>query len=136
MSNIRRQSIISSIIVYFGFALGFVNTYLFTREGGFTPEQYGLVNAFIAIANVTFSFANMGMQAYIYKFYPYYKDNLSRKENDLLSWALLTSIVGFILVLVAGFLFRDLVVRKYGTNAPDLIKYYHWLFPFGFGLTI
>ena len=136
MSNIRRQSIISSIIVYFGFALGFVNTYLFTREGGFTPEQYGLVNAFIAFANVMFSFANMGMQAYIYKFYPYYKDNLSRKENDLLSWALLTSTVGFILVLVAGFLFRDLVVRKYGTNAPDLIKYYHWLFPFGFGLTI
>ena len=31
MKTIRQQSIISSGIVYFGFALGFVNTYLFTR---------------------------------------------------------------------------------------------------------
>jgi O-antigen/teichoic acid export membrane protein len=136
MSNIRRQSIISSIIVYFGFALGFVNTYLFIKEGGFTPEQYGLVNAFIAIANIMLSFANMGMQAYIYKFYPYYQDNLPREKNDLLSWALLTSTVGFLCVTVAGFFFRDLVVRKFGTNAPDLVRYYYWLFPFGFGLTI
>ena len=80
MSNIRRQSIISSIIVYFGFVLGMLNTYLFTREGGFTPEQYGLVNAFIAIANVMLSFANMGMQAYIYKFYPYYNETCRAKK--------------------------------------------------------
>ena len=76
MSTIRRQSIISSAIVYFGFALGFLNTYLFTREGGFSPAQYGLTGAFIAIANIMYSFANLGMQAYIYKFFPYYDDNL------------------------------------------------------------
>lgn len=136
MSNIRRQSIISSIIVYFGFVLGMLNTYLFTREGGFTPEQYGLVNAFIAIANVMLSFANMGMQAYIYKFYPYYNDNLPREKNDLLSWALVTASFGFLCVVVSGYFLRDLVIRKFGTNAPDLVKYYYWLFPFGFGLTI
>jgi O-antigen/teichoic acid export membrane protein len=136
MSDIRRQSIISSIIVYFGFALGMINTYLFTREGGFAPEQYGLVNAFIAIANIMLSFANMGMQAYIYKFYPYYKDNLPREKNDLLSWALVTASFGFLCVVVAGYFLRDLVIRKFGTNAPDLVKYYYWLFPFGFGLTI
>lgn len=136
MSNIRRQSIISSVVVYFGFVLGFVNTYLFTKEGSFTQEQYGLVSTFIAIANIMLSFANLGMQAYIYKFYPYYKDNLTRERNDLISWALLTSIFGFCIVLIAGFFLKDLVVRKYVTNAPDLVKYYHWLFPFGFGLTV
>jgi O-antigen/teichoic acid export membrane protein len=72
MSDIRRQSIISSFVVYFGFALGFLNTYLFAREGGFSPEQYGLTGIFVAIANVMFAFANLGMQAYIHKFYPYY----------------------------------------------------------------
>jgi len=49
MSDIRRQSIISSFVVYFGFALGFLNTYLFAREGGFTKEQYGLTGLFIAL---------------------------------------------------------------------------------------
>src|SRR5688500_16370130 len=100
MSNIRRQSIISSAIVYFGFALGFVNTYLFTKEGSFTESQYGLIGAFIAIANVMYSFAILGMNSYIYKFYPYYNDNLPPNKNDLLTWALTTSIVGFALVTI------------------------------------
>jgi O-antigen/teichoic acid export membrane protein len=136
MSNIRRQSIISSIIIYFGFALGLLNTYFFIKVGGFTPEQYGLVNTFIAIANIMLAFANVGMQAYIYKFYPYYQDNLPREKNDLLSWALLASTIGFAFVVVAGFFFRQLVVQKFATNSPDLVRYYYWFFPFGFGLTI
>ncbi len=135
MSQIRRQSIISSAMVYVGFALGFLNTYLFTKEGGFTKEQYGLTGIFIAVATMMFSFANLGMQAYIYKFYPYYNDNLGKKKNDLLSWALLVSLIGFCLVTISGFLFRDTVIRKFG-NSPLLIQYYYWIFPFGLGLTL
>lgn len=136
MSNIRRQSIISSVIVYFGFALGMVNTYLYTKENSFTESQYGLVNTFIAIANIMLSFANLGMLSYIYKFYPYYKDNLPTKKNDLITWALISCSIGFTIILIIGYIIRDLVVQKYVTNAPDLVKYYPWLFPYGFGLTI
>lgn len=136
MSNIRRQSIISSVIIYFGFALGFVNTYLFTKENSFTEAQYGVVGTFIAIANIMLAFANLGMPSVIYKFYPFYKDNLKNERNDLISWALLTCTVGFVLVIVAGFFLRDFVVQKYVTNAPELIRYYRLLFPFGFGLTL
>lgn len=136
MSNIRKQSIISSVIVYFGFALGLINTYFYTKEGHFTESQYGLVSTFIAIANIMFSFANLGMTSYIYKFYPYYKDNLPARKNDLLTWALAGSAIGFVLIIIIGFIIRNLVVQKYVTNAPDLVKYYSWLFPFGFGLTV
>ena len=136
MSNIRRQSIISSVIVYFGFALGFVNTYLYTREGSFTENQYGLTQAFLAIAQLMFSVASLGMHSYIYKFYPYYNDNLPPKKNDMLTVALFSSLMGFILVCGAGLVLKDLVIRKFGTNAPDLIRFYYWLFPFGLGLTI
>ena len=72
MSDIRRQSILSSGIIYLGFALGFLNTYLFTRQGGFTQSEYGLYGTFMGVANIITSFANLGMQAYILKFYPYY----------------------------------------------------------------
>lgn len=136
MSTIRRQSIISSAVVYFGFALGFLNTYLFTREGGFTKEEYGLTGLFIALANIMYSLASLGMPAYIYKFYPYYKDNLPPPKNDMMSWALLTSFIGFILVMLGGWIFKDLVIQKYAAKSPMLIDYYVWIFPFGFGLTI
>lgn len=136
MSQIRRQSIISSVMVYFGFALGFFNTYLFTKEGGFTKEQYGLTGIFIAVANLMFSLANLGMPSYIFKFYPYYKDNLDKKRNDILTWALLVSLVGFCFVVIGGIYFKDLIIYKFGKNSPEFVKYYYWIFPFGLGLTL
>lgn len=136
MSQIRKQSLISSAVVYIGFAIGFFNTWLFTREGGFTQAEYGLTGIFMAVANIMFCVANLGMPSYIYKFFPYYNDNLPVKKNDQLTWAVFFSLIGFCLVIVAGILFKDLVIRKYGTNAPDLVKYYYYIFPFGMGLTL
>ena len=137
MSQIRRQSIISTIFVYTGFAIGFINTYLFTRSGSpFTPSQYGLTGIFMAVGNLMFAFANMGMTSVLYKFYPYYNDNLSKKKNDLLTWALLLSIIGFVFVLIAGFIFKDLVIKKFSVNSPEFVQYYFWVFPFGFSILL
>jgi O-antigen/teichoic acid export membrane protein len=135
MSTIRRQSIVSSLIVYFGFALGLFNTYLFTRQGGFTEAQYGLTNTFIAIASIMFAVAGMGMPGYIAKFFPYYKAHLPQKKNDQISWALLLSCLGFLIVMALGFVFRGWIFRMY-ENAPQLPRYYYWIFPFGFGFTL
>lgn len=134
MSTIRRQSIISSVIVYFGFALGFFNTYLFTT--GFKEEEYGLYGSFLAIASIMFALAQLGTLQYAYKYFPYYSDNLPPEKNDQFAWALLTSFAGFILVMLGAFVFKDLVVKKFGTNSPDLVTYFYWIFPLGFGLTL
>ncbi|MDQ6763929.1 MAG: lipopolysaccharide biosynthesis protein [Bacteroidota bacterium] len=137
MSQIRRQSIISTGFVYFGFLLGFINTYLFTRQGSpFTTSQYGLTGIFIAVGNLMFAFANLGMVSTVYKFYPYYNDNLPKKKNDLMTWALVVSLIGFCFVVLAGIIFKDLVIRKFGANSPQFIRYYFWVFPFGFSLLL
>ena len=101
MGNIRRQSIISSVVIYIGFAIGILNIYLFTRQGlspddHFTDAQFGLYNAFIAIATTMMAFANLAMPSYIYKFFPYYKDHLPPKKNDLITWALVVSSIGYL----------------------------------------
>ncbi|MFL5739985.1 MAG: lipopolysaccharide biosynthesis protein [Flavisolibacter sp.] len=136
MSTIRKQSIISSVIVYFGFALGLFNTYLFTREGGFTEEQYGLTGTFIAFANIMFSVAGLAMPGYIAKFFPYYKAHLSDRENDQLSWALLLPCFGFLVVMLLGLGFKNILIDKIFNNSPELLQFYYWTFPFGFGYTI
>ena len=133
--SIRRQSIISSILVYIGFAVGLLNTYLYAR--GFAEAEYGLVQgAFVAFANLMFSISNVGLTYYIYKFYPYYNDNLPPKKNDMMTLALVVSISMFAFVMIIGYVFKDFVIRKYNANSPELIFYYYWLFPFGFGLSI
>ena len=136
MSNIRRQSIISSILIYVGFAFGALNTYLFTREGGsFTKEQYGLTGVFIAIGSIMMSVATLGMPAYINKFFPYYKDHLPKNKNDQATWSLLVSLIGFILIGIAGLFLKDVVANVFD-NSPQLVQYYYWLFPFGLGLIL
>lgn len=136
MSSIRRQSIISSMVIYFGFAVGLLNTYMFAKEGLFLDQQFGLYNAFLAIATMMMSFANLAMPSYIYKFYPYYKEHLPDKANDQASWALLISTIGFIIVVIAGIIFKDLVTRKYSANAPEVVTYYNWIFVLGFGFMV
>ena len=125
----------SSMLIYVGFAFGALNTYLFTKEGGFTKEQYGLTGAFMAIGSIIMSVAGLGMSSYVNKFFPYYKDHLPKKKNDQATWAVLISIFGFILVLFAGLLLKNTAARAFD-NSPQVIQYYYWLFPFGLGLTL
>jgi O-antigen/teichoic acid export membrane protein len=136
MSNIRRQSIISSLVIYAGFAVGLLNTWLFTKQGLFLDQQFGLYNAFIAIAMMMMAVANLAMPSYIYKFYPYYKDHLPAKKNDQLTIAVVTGIMGFFLVVVAGIIFKGLVIKKYITNAPEIVTHYNWIFILGFGFLV
>lgn len=134
MSIIRRQSIISSILIYIGFGFGALNTYLFTRDGIFTPEQYGLTRAFIVIGQFFYGFAGFGLTAIIYKFYPYYKDHLKKNKNDLLTLTLITAFFGFILTVTGGYVFEHLVVQKFIAKSPLIVQYYYWVFPFTFFL--
>lgn len=136
MSTIRRQSIIASLVIYIGFAIGMLNTYFLGEERYFTSNQYGLITILVPIASMMYAFANLAMPSYIMKFYPYYKDHLPDRKNDMLTWALLGGLIGFGLVVVGGIIFKDLVIRKYSQNSPELVRYYYWIFPLGLGLTI
>jgi O-antigen/teichoic acid export membrane protein len=136
MSTIRKQSIISSMVIYLGFAIGLLNTYFFTKQGLFTEEQYGLTGIFVAIATMMMAFGTMAMPTYIAKFYPYYYDHLPPRKNDMITWALVAGTIGFILVMIAGLVLKHVIIRKFGEHSPLLVNYYYWIFALGFGLTI
>lgn len=136
MSGIRRQSIISTAVIYAGFLVGLLNTYFFTRNGFFTKDQFGLYNVLIAVATLMGNISALAMPTYLYKFYPYYKSHLPDKKNDQLALALVIALAGFVLVLTGGFLLKDLVVQKYGTNSPEFVHYYGLIFPLAFGLVL
>ena len=136
MSSIRKQSIYSTLVIYGGFFIGLFNTYLFTRKGFFSEEEFGLYNVFIAIALLLAAVGNMGAPYFIYKFFPYYKDRFRSNGNDQLTIALILGAIGLVLLLVGGQLFEPLIIRKYGTNSPLLIHYFNWVFPLAAGLLL
>jgi O-antigen/teichoic acid export membrane protein len=133
MSGIRKQTIQSSVIVYFGFLVGAFNMYFYSKNGSFTTDQFGLTRLFFDFAQNIFAFASLGTIPVLYKFYPYYKDNLPDKKNDLLTWVLVASVFGFILVTLLGIAFEPFVVRKFGERSTLFLDFYYLIFPFSLG---
>jgi O-antigen/teichoic acid export membrane protein len=135
MTTIRKQSIISSGVVYIGLALGALSQYLLART--FTPGQYGLITGmFVSIGTIISFVAAIGMPSYIMKFYPYYKDHLPPEKNDMMGQALLVSLGGLLVTISAGIIFRKTVIDFYEDKSAELVQYYYWIFPFGLGLTL
>lgn len=136
MSSIRKQSILSTLVIYGGFGIGLLNTYLFTRKDFFTQEEFGLYNAFIAITLLLVAVGNLGAPYFIYKFFPYYRDRLKTEKNDQLTIALLLGMIGFALLIFVGQLIEPLIIRKYVTNSPLLIQFFNWIYALSGGLLL
>lgn len=136
MGHIRRQTILSSLIIYLGFAIGFLNTYLYVKHGTFTPEQYGLTRLLNDVSATFFSFSTLGVITYIYKFHPFYKNNLSQKENDQLGFSLLIILFGFLLVIAGSIFLKPLFIRKFSARSLLFVNYYYWTLPFTLGLLL
>lgn len=134
MGQIRKQTIISSIVIYIGFIIGFLNTYLYVKNGTFTPEQYGLTRLISDLGITFYSFAALGVSSYIYKFYPYYKHNLRDSQNDQPAISIIVITVGFILVALGAYFLRPLFIRKFSERSKLFIDYYYWLLPYTFGV--
>ena len=134
MGTIRKQTIISSILVYIGFFIGAVNMYFYTKDGSFTPEQFALTRIFFDFAQNMYAFGALGVIPVIYKFYPYYKDNLETHQIDLMTWGMFAALVGFILVIVLGWYFRPVFVHQFSEKSKLIVDYYYWMFPFAMGM--
>ncbi len=132
MATIRKQSIKGTIWVYTGFAIGALITYLFTNKLWFKTEEYGLTRSLLDIGILLYSFSSIGTTFYLYKFFPYYKDNLANKDNDLLGQALKISAIGFTFTILILYLIEPIIVRKFGTNASLLVEYFYMIIPIGF----
>ena len=143
MGSIRKQTIISSLLVYIGFLVGFINNYFYTAKvpfgfystgNVFSPEQYALTRIFFDFAQIMLAFGAVGVIPVIYKFFPYYKDNLEAKKIDLMTGSLLISLIGFLLVLGSGIYFEPLIARKFSERSILVVDYYLWIFPFAAGM--
>src|SRR4051812_37680502 len=134
MSQIRQRSIKGTVWIYTGFLIGALNTWLFTNKNWFSTDQYGLTRSLLEIGMLIFAFSTLGTNFFLYKFFPYYEDNLDKKNNDLLGLALKICMIGFTVTVSGLFLLQPLIVRKFGTNSQLLVEYFYMTIPFAFFL--
>ncbi len=134
MSTIRKQAITSGLLLYVGFLIGAVNIYFYTRNGAFSEAQFGLTRLFFDFAQNISAFAGLGTLSVLYKFYPYFNENLEDHQNDLLTWILCASFIGFVAILSIGIFNEPFMIRKFSRGSQLFLDYYFWVFPFGFGM--
>jgi O-antigen/teichoic acid export membrane protein len=132
MSNIRKQTIKGTLWVYLGFCMGALIIFIFTHKNWFSAKEFGLTKFILENGIFVAAFASLGTNFYIYKLFPYYKDNLEPSKNDLLGTAIKITSVGFIIVVSALWFIKPLVYQKYATNSPLLVEYFYLLVPAGF----
>ena len=106
MSQIRKNSLKATTWIYIGFLIGAINTYFLTHENWFSTDQNGLTRTLIDLGQLVFAFSSLGTTSLLFKFFPYYEDNLDQKKNDILFIALFISIIGFICTSAGLFLMK------------------------------
>ncbi len=136
MQTLRKQTFLSSIFIISGFVFGAINIYFYTKTGIFTKGEVGLTKIFFDFAQLTIAFSSLGFFAVLYKFFPYYNDNLPKNKNELLTITFIISLIGFTLFCLIGYLIKPYFISKFVVRSPLVVQYYPFLFVFGFGMLL
>ena len=131
MSEIRKRSLKATIWIYIGFLIGAINTYFLTHKGWFTPDQNGLTRVMIETGQLIFAVSTLGTTSYLFKFFPYYKDNLENEKNDMLAIALIVATLGFLITMVSIFFLEPLIIRKFSEKSILFVDYFFLIIPMG-----
>jgi O-antigen/teichoic acid export membrane protein len=133
MSTLRKQTIVSTVFMMLGFLFGAINIYFYTKTGVFTKAQFGLTKIFFDFLQLAIALSSLGFLAVLYKFYPYFSDNLPKQKNELLTLTFIVSLFGFLLFCIAGYFIKPIFIKQYLQRSPLIIEYYPYLFLFAFG---
>ena len=128
MGIIRKQSILSSVFSYIGFAIGAVNK-LLIFPAFFSSKQIGLTTLIVDFGLVFSTLSLLGTNAITYKFFPFYKAYLPKKKNDLPSFTLFVCLGGCLMVISALYLSENFIGRKFGAQSPLFVTHYSLLYP-------
>lgn len=127
MGIIQKQGTRSSLFLLLGFCIGGINTVILFPKI-FSQAEYGLTRAIIDTATILSVLATFGTVPVIYKFHPYYRSHVRSEKSDLAFWSGAICLIGFLLICVTGYAFRDLIIRKLG-KSPLFADNFNWVYP-------
>lgn len=125
MGIVARQSLKAAISNYFGIILGFVNLFLLFPKF-YEPKELGAIRLLLETGVVVSSFALLGTNYSINRFFPYFKSD-DGKHNGFFFWAFLLPLIGYSLVLFGLLFFREGLLGFFKKDAVALNHLYPML---------
>ncbi len=124
---IAGQSSRNALLIFVGIGIGFILT-VFIYPNVLSPDQYGLTRVLVAASVIGAQFAHLGVRNTVIRYFPLFK-RVGGKDHGLLGLALLVPFVGFLMFLLAFFLFRDTIIQVYESQSPLFTDYLLLLVP-------
>jgi len=124
---IRRQSIKSTIVVYCGMMLGYVNLLLLSPII-LKPEEIGLVRVLYDGGYMFAVMAQLGIWSVATKFYSYFRDK-KNKDNGFLFYLITIPIIGFTILCTLLVIFKDQFAGLFIQKSPLIVEYYYYFIP-------
>jgi len=131
MGVIAKQSIRGTIVTYLGIAVGVVTTF-FVLTRFLTTEEIGLARVLIDAATLFIGLAQLGTNASIIRFYPYFKEKESAEDHGFFFWALVVPFIGFVLFAAVYWACRVPLSAWFGDKSPLFVEYYYAVLPLAF----
>ena len=129
MGVVLKQTIKGSILTYIGAFLGFI-TAAIVQPKVITPEQIGLLSLLNELSLVLGAFAALGFGSTI-RYFPYFR-NPKRRHHGYLFLACTIALVGFLLMCLFIFLFKEQIISQKSQDSLLFASYYYYLIPLTF----
>ncbi len=127
MGIIIRQSIKSTIVVYAGLLLGYINILLLSPLV-LSPEQIGLTRVLYDGGYMFAVLAQLGIWSVATKFYSYFRDK-KNNDNGFLFYLVSIPLIGFTIVCLLLLIFKQQVTGLFITKSPLIVEYYYYFIP-------
>ena len=130
MGIVARQSIKGTLATYIGVAVGIVTTF-FIQTKALQPEQIGLIDVLLQCAILFSGLAQLGTNSSAMRYYPFFKDE-EHRDHGFFGWTLLVPVIGFVIFLLAFFLFKGSIVSFFSKDSSLFGDYVNFLIPLAF----
>ncbi len=118
MSKLAKQSIQTTIFSYIGVVLGYVNV-LWLYPYALDATELGTFRTIQDLGLLIVPFAQLGVGHGITRYFP----QLENQKSAFLSYSLVISLLGFLLVSTLFFGFKSQVISLFASNSPEIIDF-------------
>lgn len=126
MGIVARQSFKASISNYIGIFLGFLNLFILFPLF-YSPHDLGAIRLLLESGAVISSFALLGTNYSINRYFPYFKTE-DQRHNGFFFWAFALPVIGYAFILISLVVFKQDILKLFGADAGILGEFYPLIF--------
>ena len=123
MGKILKQGFWSTVVIYFGVILGFINSIILFPKF-LTTEQIGLFRQIISASTLLVPLTTFGVSAAYVKFYPIFKKS-SEQKNQFFSYNLLVILISYLFTTLCIYFFFNEISLIFKENSQLFLDYFY-----------